>query len=149
MQVVTATSPLEQHPVAHRVDRGNAQGITHGGVGRRAVALTPDPFAAAELDQPAVIGRVEIAALIASRTPHTPATAGASSADRLRPPAKGADMYHPPIESVPTAVNDRDTAFFEITASLFASEFINGASVLLASYDEDQTTNQQHLQDAS
>jgi hypothetical protein len=58
-------------------------------------------------------------------------------------------MYHPPIESVPTAVTDRDATFFDITASLFASEFINGASVLLASYDEDQTTNQQYLQDAS
>jgi hypothetical protein len=58
MQVVTAAAPLEQQPVAHRVDRGNAQGVTRGGVGRRAAALTPDPFTAAELDQPAAIGRV-------------------------------------------------------------------------------------------
>ena len=32
--------------------------------------------------------------------------------------------------------DDRDTAFFRITASLFSTEFTYGASVLLASYDE-------------
>ena len=32
--------------------------------------------------------------------------------------------------------DDRDTAFFRITASLFSPEFTYGASVLLASYDE-------------
>jgi hypothetical protein len=52
-------------------------------------------------------------------------------------------MYHAPIESIPSAVNhDRDAAFFDITASLFGSEFINGASVLLASYDADQSTDE-------
>ena len=32
--------------------------------------------------------------------------------------------------------DDRDTAFFRITASLFSPEFTFGSSVLLASYDE-------------
>ena len=32
--------------------------------------------------------------------------------------------------------DDRDTAFFRITASLFSTAFTFGASVLLASYDE-------------
>lgn len=40
-------------------------------------------------------------------------------------------------EDIPSSWNDdRDTAFFRITAALFSTEFTFGASVLLASYDE-------------
>ena len=40
-------------------------------------------------------------------------------------------------EDIPSSWDDdRDTAFFRITASLFSPEFTFGASVLLASYDE-------------
>lgn len=40
-------------------------------------------------------------------------------------------------EDIPSSWdNDRDTAFFRITASLFSPEFTLGASVLLASYDD-------------
>ena len=40
-------------------------------------------------------------------------------------------------EDIPSSWDDdRDSAFFRITASLFSTEFMYGASVLLASYDE-------------
>ena len=40
-------------------------------------------------------------------------------------------------EDIPSSWDDdRDTAFFKITASLFSPSFTYGASVLLASYDE-------------
>jgi hypothetical protein len=40
-------------------------------------------------------------------------------------------------ESIPTTwIDERDTAFFRITASLFPGEFTYGAGVLLASYDD-------------
>lgn len=39
-------------------------------------------------------------------------------------------------EHLPTAwVDERDVPFFRITANLFAAAFVNGAGVLLASYD--------------
>jgi len=41
------------------------------------------------------------------------------------------------IETVPQTWNDQDEQFFRITAALFSSEFCYGASVLLASYDDD------------
>ena len=41
------------------------------------------------------------------------------------------------IESVPQIWNDQDEQFFRIAAALFSSEFCYGASVLLASYDDD------------
>jgi hypothetical protein len=42
------------------------------------------------------------------------------------------------IETIPTTWDDeRDVAFFRITASLFSCEFTFGAGVLLASYDVD------------
>lgn len=41
-------------------------------------------------------------------------------------------------ETLPSSWDDeRDTAFFRITAELFSCEFTSGAGVLLASYDED------------
>lgn len=41
-------------------------------------------------------------------------------------------------EALPTEWNDdRDGAFFRITATLFPSAFVGGASVLLAGYDDD------------
>lgn len=44
-------------------------------------------------------------------------------------------------ESIPTTWDDeRDTAFFRITASLFPCEFTYGAGVLLASYDDEPET---------
>jgi hypothetical protein len=44
-------------------------------------------------------------------------------------------------ESIPTTWNDeRDTAFFRITAQIFSCEFIYGAGVLLASYDDEPDT---------
>jgi hypothetical protein len=43
--------PFEQQPVAHRVDRGDAQGVADRAVGGRAAALAHDSVAAAELDQ--------------------------------------------------------------------------------------------------
>ena len=48
------------------------------------------------------------------------------------------------VESIPTAwVDERDVPFFRITASLFAAEFVLGASVLLASYDADTAATAQ------
>ena len=45
------------------------------------------------------------------------------------------------IETIPaTWDDDRDNAFFRITASLFSCEFTYGAGVLLASYDDDFDT---------
>jgi len=45
------------------------------------------------------------------------------------------------IETIPTMWDDsRDGAFFRITARLFSCDFCRGASVLLASYDVDETT---------
>ena len=42
------------------------------------------------------------------------------------------------IETIPTLWDDeRDNAFFRITAALFSCEFTYGAGVLLASYDDD------------
>ena len=42
------------------------------------------------------------------------------------------------IETIPTLWDDeRDSAFFRITAALFSCEFTYGAGVLLASYDDD------------
>lgn len=41
-------------------------------------------------------------------------------------------------EALPTTWNDdRDGAFFRITATLFPPAFTSGASVLLASYDDE------------
>jgi hypothetical protein len=41
--------PLEEEPHAHRIDRGDAQAVTHHGVGRGAAALAQDVARAAEL----------------------------------------------------------------------------------------------------
>ena len=42
------------------------------------------------------------------------------------------------IESLPTSWDDaRDTAFFRLTSSAFAPQFVAGASALLGSYDPD------------
>lgn len=50
-------------------------------------------------------------------------------------------MTATPIETIPTMWDDsRDGAFFRITARLFSCDFCFGASVLLASYDVDETT---------
>ena len=40
-------------------------------------------------------------------------------------------------ESVPQIWNDQDEQFFRIAAALFSPDFCYGASVLLASYDND------------
>ena len=41
------------------------------------------------------------------------------------------------IENIPQSWDDtRDVAFFRIVASLFSTEFVYGAGVLLASYDD-------------
>ena len=40
-------------------------------------------------------------------------------------------------ESVSQVWNDQDEQFFRITAAVFTTEFCYGASVLLASYDEE------------
>jgi hypothetical protein len=40
-------------------------------------------------------------------------------------------------ETVSQVWSDRDEQFFRITAALFSTEFCYGASVLLASYDDD------------
>lgn len=46
-------------------------------------------------------------------------------------------------ETVPsTWDDDRDTAFFRLTAQLFTSEFTYGAGVLLASYDDECATTE-------
>ena len=46
------------------------------------------------------------------------------------------------IETIPATWDDeRDNAFFRITASLFSCEFTYGAGVLLASYDDDFDTD--------
>jgi hypothetical protein len=45
----------------------------------------------------------------------------------------------PVVESVPSLwVDSRDPAFFRITAELFTHEFVFGAGVLLASYDDER-----------
>lgn len=44
----------------------------------------------------------------------------------------------PTVEAIPTQwLDERDDAFFRITAALFSSEFTFGATVLLASYDDE------------
>ena len=46
------------------------------------------------------------------------------------------------IETIPTVWDDeRDNAFFRITASVFSCEFTYGAGALLASYDDDLSTD--------
>ncbi len=42
------------------------------------------------------------------------------------------------IEQIPTTWSDADEAFFRIVARVFSSGFVAGASMLLASYDDDQ-----------
>jgi len=50
-------------------------------------------------------------------------------------------MTATPFETIPTMWDEsRDGAFFRITARLFAGDFCLGASVLLASYDVEETT---------
>ena len=52
-------------------------------------------------------------------------------------------MTATPIETIPTIWDDsRDSAFFRITARLFSCDFCFGASVILASYDVDETMTQ-------
>jgi len=41
------------------------------------------------------------------------------------------------VEHLPAAwVDERDVPFFRLTASLFTTAFVDGAGVLLASYDD-------------
>ena len=41
------------------------------------------------------------------------------------------------IENIPQIWTDQDEQFFRVTAALFSPDFCYGASVLLASYDND------------
>jgi hypothetical protein len=52
-------------------------------------------------------------------------------------------MSQAPIERIPASVNhDRDNEFFDITASLFAAEFVSSAFALLVSHGADQYGHQ-------
>jgi hypothetical protein len=46
------------------------------------------------------------------------------------------------VETIPTEwIDERDVPFFRITTSVFGSDFVFGATVLLASYDSAEASN--------